>query len=111
MPSGLHDSKRLLNDASRGSSFCGILTLLKLRLENDFNRTSKVIRQVTYSVRSMISKPFVQRIAIFAFRKMRSKASDGKKKSYSERSANQLVMPLNYVLDKHATTQSACCQM
>ena len=36
-----------------------------------------------YSVRSMISKPFVQRIAIFALRKMRSNDSDGRKKSCS----------------------------
>ena len=89
MPSGLHDSKRLVNDANRGSSFCGILTLLKLRLEYDFNRTAKVVEWDTYSVRSMISKPFVQRIAILAFRKIRSKASDGKKKSYGETSANK----------------------
>jgi hypothetical protein len=37
----------------------------------------------------MISKPLVQRIAILALRKMRSKASDGKKKSYDETSANK----------------------
>jgi hypothetical protein len=33
------------------------------------------------SERSMISKPFVQRIAILAFKKMRSYDSDGRKKS------------------------------
>jgi hypothetical protein len=31
----------------------------------------------------MISKPFVHRIAILAFRKIRSKDSEGKKKSYN----------------------------
>jgi hypothetical protein len=30
----------------------------------------------------MISKPFLQRMAILAFKKMRSYASDGRKKSY-----------------------------
>ena len=35
----------------------------------------------TNSERSMISKPFVQRMAILAFKKMRSYDSDGKKKS------------------------------
>jgi hypothetical protein len=34
-----------------------------------------------YSVRSMISKPFVHRITILALRKIRSNASEGKKKS------------------------------
>jgi hypothetical protein len=38
----------------------------------------------TYSDRSMISKPFVQRMAIFALRKMRSNDSDGRKKSYGD---------------------------
>jgi len=33
------------------------------------------------SLRSMISKPFMQRMAILAFRKIKSNASDGKKKS------------------------------
>ena len=35
----------------------------------------------TDSERSMISKPFVQRMAILAFKKMRSYDSDGRKKS------------------------------
>jgi hypothetical protein len=35
----------------------------------------------TYSVRSMISKPFEHRTAIRALRKMRSYASDGRKNS------------------------------
>jgi hypothetical protein len=38
----------------------------------------------TYSDRSMISKPFVERMAIPALRKMRSNDSDGRKKSYSD---------------------------
>lgn len=38
-------------------------------------------RTRTYSVKSMISKPFVQRMTILAFRKMRSNDSDGRKKS------------------------------
>jgi hypothetical protein len=37
--------------------------------------------KATYSVRSMISKPLVQRIAIFALRKTRSKDSEGRKNS------------------------------
>ena len=40
---------------------------------------------VTYSVRYIISKPFVHKMTILAFRKMRSKDSDGRKKSYENR--------------------------
>jgi hypothetical protein len=39
------------------------------------------VTESTHSVKSMISKPLVQRIAILAFKKMRSKDSEGKKKS------------------------------
>ena len=35
----------------------------------------------TYSVRSKISKPIVHRMTILAFRKIKSNASDGRKKS------------------------------
>ena len=37
----------------------------------------------TYSVKSMISKPLVHKMAILAFRKIRSNDSDGRKKSFS----------------------------
>jgi len=67
----------------------------------------KVKRDVirTDSERSIISKPFVQRMAILAFKKMRSYDSDGKKKSC----LNGVHYPLGcgrgvYVLCKCGTT-------
>jgi hypothetical protein len=45
----------------------------------------------TDSERSMISKPFVQRMAILAFKKMRSYDSDGRKKSCQVESAEGFV--------------------
>lgn len=81
MPMGLQDSQRFVNAARRGSSRCGIVTLLKLdEFVQCHVECAKIIS--SYSVKSMISKPFEQRIAIFALRKIKSYDSDGKKKSY-----------------------------
>jgi hypothetical protein len=46
----------------------------------------------TDSERSMISKPFVHRMAILAFKKMRSYDSDGRKKSCQKESTTGIVL-------------------
>jgi hypothetical protein len=51
----------------------------------------------TDSERSMISKPFVQRMAILSFKKMRSYDSDGRKKSC------QVVSTVGFVLGGRRT--------
>ena len=77
--------------AARLASFRQLLESWVVTLRNgDALEATKTMRQWllvfltagAYSVRSIISKPFVQRITILAFKKMRSKDSDGRKKSY-----------------------------
>lgn len=55
----------------------------------------------TNSVKSIISKPFVQRIAILAFKKIRSKDSEGKKKSCNTWSGRRrkMILVTSYPID------------
>jgi hypothetical protein len=80
MPIGRHASHRLARLASFGSSRCGMVTLLKLK-QNIVSTAFVQAKVKTDSNRSMISKPFVHRMAILAFKNITSKDSDGKKKS------------------------------
>ena len=85
MPIGRHELHRLTSFSWRGSSRCGIVTLLKLYTTtqpSDRKHGIEIERVVTNSERSMISKPFAHNMAILAFKKIRSYDSKGRKKSY-----------------------------
>lgn len=57
-----------------------MVTLLKLQpIGQYFKKTNEIPE--TYSTRSMISKPLAHKMTILAFKKIKSKDSDGRKKS------------------------------
>ena len=63
----------------------GIVTLLKLKEDGKVSESAVQVPIIlTHSVRSMISNPLEHKIAIFAFMKIKSYDSEGKKKSYEE---------------------------
>jgi hypothetical protein len=92
MPSGRHESQRFASFSSRGSSRCGIVTLLK-------------------SVRSMISNPRVQSTAMRAFRNTRSYDSDGRKNSRYVRNQSERCVrrPIRDVNDGAWRVRSLMC--
>ena len=81
MPIGLQESSRLVKFASRMSSRAGMDTLLKLQNNTSATPLRNPISATHSLMISIISNPFEHKIAILAFRKIRSYASAGIEKS------------------------------
>lgn len=87
MPIGRHDRHRLASFLWRGLCNCGIVTLLKLLIVSEKLNGCKMNAD-SDSVISIISNPFLQRMAILIFKKTTLCASLERKKSLLD-SVNQ----------------------